>query len=323
MNNLIDKMLGSDNFHVTSHCSPDGDSLGSSAGLCKALKKLGKEVYFVLDDKIPSNLEFVVEGIDIKSSNEVDTERPYVLVALDCGDYSRPCCSETVKKGASMFVNIDHHISNDCFGDVNYVDKKASSTSEIVYYILKTMEYEQKIDIIGKDIGTALYTGLITDTGNFMYSNVYPESFKMAYELLQKGIDKQYIVKRLFQSDSLDRIKLLADVLATLEIVEGKIAYIEVTQNMLIRNNIDNNNTEGLINYARDIENIEVGIMFKEKSPGEIKVSFRSKEIIDVNEIARKFGGGGHIRAAGCTIHDSLENAKNKVIEEVVKSFYQ
>lgn len=313
MYNIIQTIMGSNNFIITSHYSPDGDNLGSSIGLYHFLKRLNKQAFLVLDDLLPKNLNFLYEDIKIYRSEELNIKE-YILIALDCGDRNRICCSEDIIENSKLVINIDHHASNDNYGDLNYVSPEASSTSELVYNLLTNMNE----NILDKKIGTCLYTGLITDTGNFMYSNTNPSSFLMASNLLKLEIDKETIIKNIYQNNSLNYIKLLGDALNTLDIIENKIATIQIDKEMLKKHSISFNDVEGVVNYTRDIEKIEVGILFKEKGSSEIKVSFRSKSYVDVNKIAQIFGGGGHVRASGCTIKDSLENAKQMVVKEVI-----
>ena len=161
----------------------------------------------------------------------------------------------------------------------------------------------------------------MTDTGNFVYSNAHPSSFDMAKELLLKGAKKQTIIQRVFQSNPYNYYKLLGEALNTLDIVDGKISSIMITKDMLKRNVISFNDVEGISSYTRDIDGVEVGILLKEKKENEIKVSFRSKSYIDVSKIAQSFGGGGHVRASGCTIYSSIEDAKKQIVEAVLKAF--
>lgn len=314
MNNIINTIMGSNNFIITSHYSPDGDNLGSSIGLYYALKSMNKEAVFVLDDNLPANLSFLYKDIKIYKSEEIDT-KDYILISLDCGDKNRLCCNDTIKNKASVTINIDHHASNDLYADLNYVDDKASSTCEVVYEML------MKIDknIIDKKIANCLYTGLITDTGNFMYSNTNPSSFEMAGNLLTIGIDKQDIIQSIYQNNPVNYVKILGESLNTLDVIKDKIATIELTTQMFKNNNITFNDVDGFVNYARDISGVEVGILFKQKKFNQIKISLRSKSYVNVSEIAKVFGGGGHVRASGCTINDSLENAKKIIIREVIK----
>ena len=321
IDNIIDFIKGSNDFVVTSHISPDGDNIGSTLGIYYALQKLGKNVYYVLDDNAPLNLRFLVDKVNRLSSadfNILNIDK-YNLIALDCGDKSRVCVSEEIKNNAKTIICIDHHASNDAYGDLNYIDADASSTSELVYNLLSRLNERENISIINEEIATALYTGLVTDTGNFSYSSTHPSSFEMAKELLSLGARKDEIIQRVFQSNSYNYYKLLGEALNTLEIIDTKIACINLTIDMLQRNNMSFNDVDGVTTYTRDIDGVEVGILLKEKKENEVKVSLRSKNYVNVSKIAQGFNGGGHIRAAGCTIYDTVENAKKKILEAVLK----
>ena len=314
---IIKYLKGSnDDFIVTSHISPDGDNIGSTLSMYYTLNKLGKNVYHVLDDNPPQNLKFLVKNINISKSEEVSLTN-YTIVALDCGDKNRICLSQGLIDNAKSIICIDHHASNDYYGDFNYVDIEASSTCELVYNLLVEYEKSENINIIDESIATCLYTGLLTDTGNFAYSNAHPSSFDMAKNLLLKGAQKETIIQSVFQSNPYNFYKLLGEALNTLDIVDEKIASIMITKEMLKRNIISFNDVDGITSYTRDIAGVEVGILLKEKKENEIKVSLRSKSYVNVSKIAQSFGGGGHIRAAGCTIYSSVEDAKRQVVEAV------
>ncbi|MEF9990471.1 MAG: bifunctional oligoribonuclease/PAP phosphatase NrnA [Romboutsia sp.] len=315
---IIDYIDGSNYFVVTSHVSPDGDNLGSTLSMFYLLKKLGKEVNYVMDDSFPLNLRFLIEGEHIIKSNEFNMKE-YTIIALDSGDKARICVSQEIKDNAENIICIDHHASNDIYGDLNYVDIDASSTSELVYNILVRYEERHNIKIIDEKVATALYTGLVTDTGNFSYSNTHASSFEMAKELLNREAKKDSVIQNVFQSNPYNYYKLLGEALNTLDIVNG-VASIMLTKEMLKRNQISFNDIDGVASFTRDIQGVEVGILLKEKKENEVKISLRSKNYVDVSEIAKSFGGGGHVRAAGCTINDSVENAKKKVVEAVLKS---
>ena len=316
---IIKYLKGSnDDFIVTSHISPDGDNIGSTLSMYYALNKLGKNVYYVLDDNPPQNLKFLVENMNILKSEEVNLDS-YNIVALDCGDKNRICISQNLIDNAKKIICIDHHASNDFYGDLNYVVAEASSTCELVYNILREDEKINNTKIIDEKIATALYTGLMTDTGKLTYSNTHASSFDMAKELLLRKADTQRAVQNVFGSNPYNFYKLLGEALNTLEIINTKVAIMVVTQDMLKRCDIDFKDIDGIVPYARDIENVEVGILLKEKSNNEIKVSLRSKSYADVSRVAKAFAGGGHIRAAGCTINDTIDNAKKKILEEALK----
>lgn len=317
--NIIDYINRSNDFIVTSHISPDGDNIGSTLSMYNSLKKLKKNVYYVLDDTPPKNLEFLLKDVNILKSNEFNIDK-FNIISLDCGDRKRICLSDEIKDKAQKIICIDHHASNDKYGDLNYIDTNASSTCELVYNVLVAYNKKYNIDLIDENIATFLYTGLVTDTGNFMYSNTHPTSFDMAKNLLLKGAKKENIIQNIFQSNSANYYKLLGEALNTLDIINNKVACISITKEMLKRNIISFNDVDGITSYTRDIEGVEVGILLKEKKDNEIKVSLRSKSYVDVSKIAQSFGGGGHIKAAGCTIYDSIENAKKKIIESVLKT---
>ena len=317
--NIIDYINRSNDFIVTSHISPDGDNIGSTLSMYNSLKKLKKNVYYVLDDTPPKNLEFLLKDVNILKSNEFNIDK-FNIISLDCGDRKRICLSDEIKDKAQKIICIDHHASNDKYGDLNYIDTNASSTCELVYNVLVAYNKKYNIDLIDENIATFLYTGLVTDTGNFMYSNTHPTSFDMAKNLLLKGAKKESIIQNIFQSNSANYYKLLGEALNTLDIIYNKVACISINKEMLKRNIISFNDVDGITSYTRDIEGVEVGILLKEKKDNEIKVSLRSKSYVDVSKIAQSFGGGGHIKAAGCTIYDSIENAKKKIIESVLKT---
>ena len=319
IDNIIDYINGSNYFVVTSHISPDGDNIGSTLSMYYALNKLGKNVFYVLDDNPPLNLRFLLKDIKDLRSVEFKLE-DYSIIALDCGDKKRICLSDEIINNSKKLICIDHHASNDHYGDFNYIDIDASSTCELVYNFLKRFSEVNNLNIIDEKIATCLYTGLVTDTGNFAYANTHPSSFEMAKDLLLTGAKKEEIIQNVFQSNPYNYYKLLGEALNTLEIVDNKVSSIMITKEMLKRNVISFNDVDGITSYTRDIEGVEVGILLKEKKENEVKVSLRSKNYVNVSEIAKTFNGGGHIRAAGCTIYDSIENAKEKVLKEVLKS---
>ena len=321
LDNIIKYIHESNDFVVTSHVNPDGDNIGSTLSIYYFLKKINKNVYYVMNDDMPLNMQFLIEGVNIINSSEfkeLNIEN-YTLITLDCGDKNRICVDDDIKDNCIKLINIDHHASNDFYGDLNYVVAEASSTCELVYDLLVRNGEINNCKSIDENIATALYTGLMTDTGKLTYSNTHASSFDMAKQLLISGAQTQKVVQNVFGSNPFNFYKLLGESLNTLEIINEKVAIMMVTLDMLKRYSIDFKDIDGIVPYARDIENVEIGILIKEKSDNEIKVSLRSKSYADVSRLAKVFGGGGHIRAAGCTINDSIENAKEKILEEALK----
>ena len=215
IDNILDFIKGSNDFVVTSHISPDGDNIGSTLGTYYFLKRLGKNVYYVLDDNAPLNLEFLLENVPKMSSEDFKALNidNFSLIALDCGDKRRVCVSDEIKDKALKVICIDHHASNDSYGDLNYIDTEASSTSELVYNLIVRFNELNNTNIIDENIATALYTGLVTDTGNFSYSSTHPSSFEMAKELIILGAKKEMIIQNVFQSNSYNYYKLLGEAL--------------------------------------------------------------------------------------------------------------
>lgn len=316
---IIDYILRNDRFIVTSHINPDGDNIGSSIAIYEFIAGLGKDVKYVLDDDYPTNLKFLLdEKIKNKSSDILD--RGQTIIALDSGDYSRICIDNDILEKATEIICIDHHMTNGEYSNYKYIDTKASSTCELVYNLIKRYEERFEKMIISEKIATSLYTGLITDTGNFQYSNTEVSSFIMAADLMTRNADKNKVIQNIFQSNTLKFYKILGESLSKMEVIDEKISIIIVTNEMLLKNQVAYDDIDAITPYSRDIEGVELGIFIKEKSVGEIKVSLRSKNYVDCTKIAKAFGGGGHIRASGCTITDvSVDEAREMLIAESKK----
>ncbi len=320
----IDKILeyiqsNDDKFLVSSHVSPDGDNIGSSLSIYSFLKKLGKDVVYVLDDEYPKNLSFLYDENIKMTSKDIDQKEKYTVIALDAGDYSRICVDDKILENAKGIICIDHHITNGDYGFLKYVDTEESSTCELVYNIIMRYECITDNKIIDENIATYLYTGLITDTGNFQYSNTRESSFIMAAELMSRGAKKNLIVEKLFQNNSVNFYKLLGEALNGLEIIQSQICIIAVAKESMDKYEVEYGDIDAITPYTRDIEGVELGIFVKEKEIGEIKVSFRSKNYVDCSKLASEFSGGGHKRAAGCTIKDlDVELVKKMLIEKAI-----
>ena len=322
MDKIINCIDEGNYFIVTSHVNPDGDNIGSTLSMYYYLKSINKEVYYVLDDDTPINLKFLLKDIEILSSEEFIklNLNEFNLISLDCGDLDRICIDKTLIENSKKLICIDHHASNDNYGDINYVVPEASSTCELVHNLFKRINETQNTQVIDKKIATALYTGVVTDTGKFTYSNTHPSTFDMAKDLLILGAETNKVICEVYGNNPYNYYKLLGEALNTLDIIDTKIAVITLTQDMLTRNNISFKDTDGITPYCRDIENVEVGILVKEKSSNEIKISLRSKNYVDVSHIAKVFNGGGHVRAAGLTVfNETIENATKMVVAETLK----
>lgn len=322
MDKIINYIDEGNYFIVTSHVNPDGDNIGSTLSMYYYLKSINKDVYYVLDDDIPINLKFLLSDIEVLNSEEFEklNLKDFSIISLDCGDLGRICLDRELIDKASKLICIDHHASNQSFGDFNYIIPEASSTCELVYNIFKRINQIQNTQVMDSKIATALYAGVVTDTGKFTYSNTSPSTFDMAKELLVLGAESNKVICEVYGNNPYNYYKLLGEALNTLNIIDTKVAVITLTQDMLSRNNVSFKDTDGITPYCRDIENVEVGILVKEKSQDEIKISLRSKNYVDVSQIAKAFNGGGHVRAAGLTVFgETIQNATKMVVDETLK----
>ncbi|WIF94683.1 DHH family phosphoesterase [Caminicella sporogenes] len=320
MNNYyLELFEGRKNIIILPHILPDGDTIGSSIALFYALKKLEKRVYIILNDKLPSNLKFLNANSKIITTEDFEklSIKPDLIITVDSSDIDRLGDRAYLLDLCSEVLNIDHHSTNTNYGKYNLVNSKAAACGEIIYELLKKLKI-----YIDKDIATALYVALSTDTGSFKYSNTTPSTLRIAADLIEKDIDFSFINTELYQNKPINKIKLLSDVLNSLELhFDGKLAVIYVTNDMLKKNKIDISDTDGIIEYARDIEGVNIAVLLKEFSDNTIKVSLRSKYDFDVSIIAKKFGGGGHKKAAGCTIYDTIDNVKNILLNTFRENF--
>lgn len=315
MEEVIKLIQESNNIYIASHVQPDGDNIGSILALGMAIKKLKGKVNILKVDDIPLDYHFLP---NLELIKEHDADQPIDLfIALDSSDIDRLGLGKQFALRANKIINIDHHVTNDNFGHINIVSTSSGATGEIIYKIIKKMGVE-----IDKDIATCLYTAISTDTGSFMYSSTSHITHLIVADLLKVGIDNNYINVNLYQSRSIERTRLFINSLNKLEcFLDGKIGIIAVTQEMLRDNNTKLEDTEGIVSFIRDIDSIEVACLLKEIDNNEIKVSLRSKKEIDVSKICNKFNGGGHVRAAGCTIYGKIDDAKQLILEEIKIAF--
>lgn len=313
INLAIDKILKSKNVYIASHVQPDGDSLGSSIALGLALKKVKEEVYLLKVDETPRDFLFL-PGVnmisDLKGNENID-----LLIAVDTSDANRLGVNEQLINRSQTVINIDHHISNTNFGHINIVDGRASATGELIYKIINEMNI--KID---KDIATNIYTALSTDTGSFMYDNTSSQTHRIAAELIDKGADTKNININIYQNKSLEKTNLLINTLSNLDMYfQNQVAIVKVTKDILTTTGTTMEDTEGIISFIRDIDSVEIAILLKEIEDEEIKVSMRSKRFADVSKICSAFNGGGHKKAAGCTIYKSIAEADQLLLNEIKK----
>ncbi len=300
------------------HESPDGDAIGSAVAMSLYLKELGKETYIVIDDEVQYELRFLceyTEFIDYEAGKKLSDDWDF-CVLVDCGDIERIGRRKELTVGKKI-LNIDHHVTNPHFGDYNIVFPEAPAACEIVYFILKENGFD-----ITKKIGEAIYTGLSTDTGNFLYNNVRPETFMVASELLKIGVDKDKIVFELYQNNRSEKIRLHSEAMSQMTLYQdGKIAITYVDSEMLSRTSAEILDTEGICESMRDVRGVEIACLLKEEIDNEgkyhTKVSMRALGGHDVSEIASYFGGGGHKAAAGFTLYKKKEEVRELLLDKI------
>ena len=302
-------LLAQDKLVLCPHVSPDGDALGSTLALKMALEKAGKKVTVMVDDDVPKAFGFLPQ-IDcfVKPADDEVVEAD-LLVVLDASSLDRiGKVAQAVK--AKAVANIDHHISNTQFADYLYLNTEAAATAEILCNLV------EKLGITpDKDLATCLYTGIYTDCGSFRYANTTPGTMRAAAKLLEYGARPNEISDAL-GTNTRANIEMLGKVLQTLAFYnDGKISTLEINSDLYDKDV----NTDNFISFARYIEGVDVAVLFKAVEPAVTRVSMRSQDT-DVAAIALSFGGGGHIRAAGCTVELPLEQAKAKVLEAIGKA---
>lgn len=308
------------NFLITSHVNLEGDALGSELAFYNLLRKLGKQAIIVNQDGLPYGYAFLpkinnVKKLQRKPKKEIRFD---CFAVLDCSDLSRTGEVYKLNSSRKTTLNIDHHISNQRFGDVNWVDSDYSCCCEMIYQLYKNLRMP-----FDRTTAMLLYVGILTDTGSFRYSNTTSRVHMAASELLKYNLDIPRIYKNIYENVPFQDSKLLTKILPGMRLqAGGKLAWVEIKHNMLKNQRIYFDLTEQILNFARAIKGVEVCVLFKESfsSKDEVRVNFRSQGKVDVNQIASYFGGGGHKTASGATIRGKLYTVRKKVLAKIKES---
>ncbi|MGA1845346.1 MAG: DHH family phosphoesterase [bacterium] len=306
---IVQKIKGCSSCVIVSHENPDGDSLGAQIGLALGLKKLGIKNQIRCKDPVPSIYDFLPGTELLIPSRSVRIGQGDILVVLDCGNLERTGIS-FIPHPPPMVINIDHHVSNTGFGHINWVDRGASATSEMVFHLLQCLAVA-----IDPFIATNLYTGILTDTGSFEYSNTTAQCLDIASQLVRAKADPHAISSAVYDRKSLPAIRLMGHVLSDMEIHHDQsVALLTVTRQLLEDLNATYEDTEELVVIPQQIESIRISILIKELDDEEFKVSLRSKGRLDVSQIAERLGGGGHPNAAGIKMKGSLHYVRKEIL---------
>lgn len=314
MQKVIAAIKKHNRFLVTAHVNPEGDSLCSQLAMKELLSILGKTAFIVNHDPVPGHYKFLPKAGEISTDLTKKVDCDAVLV-LDCPTLKRIGGVIGLIPKNAVVISIDHHVSHDRFGRINWVDAGASSTGEMVYRLFREMEIP-----LTREIALCLYIAILTDTGSFNYDNTSRLTHEIAGELLGYGLDPAVVSESVYERRTTEDIRFLGLVLSTLRVNRaGDVAYLEITRKMLEETGADMAKSEGFINYARSIDGVKIAIFFKEdlRNPRRVNVSFRSKGEVDVNGVASHFGGGGHMKASGCMLEGSLAEVEERVLGKV------
>lgn len=301
----------SNSFMLTTHINPEGDAIGSELALALVLKEMGKDVFVLNQDPVPYFLRFL-PGVYMVQ-NRLPSRIFDVGILLDCGSPERTGSIGEHLSLCRKIVSIDHHATQSGFGDLRYVDTGASSTGELVYRLIRSLEKE-----IDTKVATLLWVAIATDTGSFRYSNTTSSSLEVAAKLVEHGASPSAVSENLYENDPPKRLLLLSRVLSTLEVLDdGRVASITISKVDMEKFKATADFLEGFINYPRSLHKVMVAVSFREESERHFKVSLRSKGSADVAKVAAFFNGGGHIKAAGFRLEGSLKKVKKDVYAKI------
>ena len=312
MDTVIDRLTESQAIFLSTHINPDGDAIGSLIALGLGLQQSGKQIYMYNESPIPAVYRFL-PGVRLVQKMLPQSSAWDTAVVLDCGTLERIGVAADFVRGLPQVINIDHHVTNTNFGQYRLVDSTACSSAEIVYRLLKKMAVT-----IDAAIATSLYTGILTDTGSFRFANTNSTAYTICSEMVQAGVDPYTVAQHVYGTYSLGRIKLLNMALDSIEIsANGKLSLMTLTQDMFRETDTNPEDVDGMINYAKRIEDVKVAALIMENENGAAQkryhVSLRSDGTVDVAEIAASFGGGGHHNAAGFGVESSLKALKETI----------
>lgn len=304
---------------ITGHIGPDGDSLGSQLAMYRFLRNQNIACRVINQGTIPDKYMFMPDiDVVINIDSYTDTEPAFAaLVTMECSNLERIGQVSNLIGENCKVVNIDHHKDNNSFGDINLLDFEASAAGEMIYDLI--ISSGEKLTA---DMATNLYVAILTDTGRFHYGNTTSKCLLTAGELVKAGANPEQITENIYYTKKPEVLKLTGALLSGMEyLFDDRLCIMTLTPGIHKEAGSQNSDTEGLINYTMYANSVEVGILFSEVSPEVTKVSFRSRDQIDVGALAGKFGGGGHHSASGCMLETGMAETKKQVLEQVRQRF--
>lgn len=307
---IIEFINNGTEFTILTHISPDGDTLGSALALFWFLRELGKQVEVVCSNPVPKIYSFLPGAEDILLPESA--KRYPNVIACDCADLFRTGRAKEIFNDASFTAVIDHHVTNLGFASVNLIAPDASATAEIVYTLFERCNWN-----VNHNAMTCIYTGLSTDTGNLAYSNTTSKSLRVIADFVDRGFDIAKYNRLIYRTIPFNKTRLQGDVVSKMKLeANGKIGIAVARRSQMLDFDASDEDCEGIVDCVRDVDSVLIGIFIRESTDGSYKVSLRSKEIGNVCTIAEKYGGGGHIRAAGYTAYGELQEVVLTAINE-------
>lgn len=320
---IIREIERAESFVLMTHLHPDGDALGSLLGLAEILEGLGKKVFRYLEDPVTHLYDFL-PGCTLAETDLVALQNfvaaadsKVAAISLDCGDCDRLGREKKELLKLDPLLVIDHHRGHQEFGDFRWLDSARSSTGEMVYELAMELGAE-----LSSSAAFNIYVAISTDTGSFRYENTSPRTLRIAADLVACGVRPEVVAGHIYDNFTLQRLRLMEQVLATLELFESdQLAFITVTHKMFEDCGAEVGDVEGFINYPRSLQSVKVAVFLKETQNGGVSVSLRAKGECDVAEVAALFGGGGHRNAAGFRFPDKgVKQAQELVLDALSKA---
>ncbi len=300
-------------FLVSSHVNPEGDALGSALGVASLLRRMGKKAVLAQEGGIPEFFRFLPRTVPVVGRLDPKVQAE-VAIVVDVPLLARVGKVEPMIRRSRLLVSIDHHVSNQQFADVNWVDPEAASVGEMIFRLIRAFGKKPT-----REEALCLYVSLVSDTGSFRYMSTTPAVHRMAADLIEQGVSPLRVAQQLYEAHSVKDIRFLGSVLSRVKhSLNSKVAWLEVPLKLWKAFRASEEVLDELVNFPRSIGSAEVAFVLREvEEPGKIRVNLRSKGRVNVNRIARHFGGGGHPAASGCTIEGTLSQARRKLLQVV------
>jgi phosphoesterase RecJ-like protein len=305
-------------FLLTTHINPDGDGIGSEVALARWLLARGRDARILNDSVVPPQFAFLTEGVEFEAWEaeraEQRLDQADAFVVLDTSNRQRiGRVAQALERSTIPVMVIDHHVSHGGFGAVNVIEPQASATGEILYELFRESD-----TAMTAEIAAALYVALMTDTGSFRYSNTDTHAHRMAADLLTHGLDPQKIHSQVHAHASAERIRFFGEVLSRLELdAGGRLVVLEAAVEQFQRHGVTGPDTDGLVDMPRTIAGVDVVVLFSEAEAGKVKVSLRSTGRVEIDKVASRHGGGGHLHAAGVLMRGSIAQARAAIVPEL------